>query len=184
MGAAGPSSSRRASLAPSETRHTARLAEQATTQHVVSSRVTPARADHSFAGVIFDVHARSHHEVIVNSLFVGGMLGRVRVFARDVSWRPVGDEHRKRTIHTGWGTRYDLDKSGWDLVADEQCAPSWDTPREIRLAKPVVVSPHHTRALFVHSNLPDDLGIQYQTYAERDVIAQDEHVEVRPAGLG
>lgn len=89
----------------------------------------PSRADHSFAGVLFDAHAVSDHEVVVTSLHVGGMLGRVRVYARATSWRPPPAEHARRTIPTGWGTRYELDREGWALVADERCAPSWDVCR-------------------------------------------------------
>ena len=48
----------------------------------------------------------------------------------------------------------------WVQVADEECAPSWDAPRHVALRVPLVVPPHQRRALFVHSNLPDDLGIQ------------------------
>lgn len=135
------------------------------------------------AGVLWDVEARGACEVVVTSLWIGGMLGRVRIFARDGSWRGDDAEHEQRLVATGWGTRYDLDPTGWALVADEECAPSWDIPREIRLTTPVRILPHHRRALFVHSNLPDDLGIQYQSYDGRDVMAQDEHVALHP-GLG
>jgi hypothetical protein len=35
----------------------------------------------------------------------------------------------------------------------------------------------------VHSNLPDDLGIQYNSFGEHHVVAKDEHISVLP-GLG
>lgn len=43
--------------------------------------------------------------------------------------------------------------------------------------------PHTCRALYCHSGLPDDLGIQYQSYKKTDIVAQDAHIEIRP-GLG
>lgn len=48
---------------------------------------------------------------------------------------------------------------------------------------PVKLLPHTCRALYCHSGLPDDLGIQYQSYKKTDVVAQDAHIEIRP-GLG
>ena len=157
-----------------------RLSAQATL-HTLATAVAPSRADHSFAGVIFDVHARSEQELVVTGVHVGGMLGRVRVFARTCSWK--GDDVAARTVNTGWGTRYDFDHRHWEQVAEEECAPSWDTAREVRLAHPVHVLPHHTRALFVHSSLPDDLGIQYQSYHSVEPFAQDPLMTLLP-GLG
>jgi hypothetical protein len=49
--------------------------------------------------------------------------------------------------------------------------------------KPVKLLPHSTRALYCHSSLPDDLGIQYQSYGKHDIVAEDEYLVVRP-GLG
>ena len=46
-----------------------------------------------------------------------------------------------------------------------------------------MILPHSRRGLYVHSGLPDDLGIQYQSYAKSDVVAEDEHVVLHP-GLG
>jgi hypothetical protein len=40
-----------------------------------------------------------------------------------------------------------------------------------------------TRALYCHSSLPDDLGIQYQSYAQNAIVAQDDFVSILP-GLG
>lgn len=49
--------------------------------------------------------------------------------------------------------------------------------------KPVKILPHQIRALYCHSGLPDDLGIQYQSYQKHDVVAEDEHIVILP-GLG
>ena len=152
--------------------------------HTLSTPVPPSRADHSFCGVLFDVHAKSEAAVVVTSIWVGGMLGRVRVFARPCSWKgPVEGDVENWTVHTGWGARYDIDTSLWAQVADETCQPSWDVAREIKLAVPVTVRPHHTIGLFVHSALPDDLGIQYQTYNRQAPFAEDAHCALLP-GLG
>ena len=43
--------------------------------------------------------------------------------------------------------------------------------------------PHSKHGFYCHSSLPDDLGIQYQSYAQDDVVAEDEYVRVLP-GLG
>jgi len=146
------------------------------TQHCLPTRVLPGSRprgpDHSFAGVMWDCRTRTHEEVVITSVAVGGMLGRVRIFARDGSWRRDGPA-RHITPET----------VGWVLVADEVCAPSWGVCREVRLHTPVHILPHGTAALFVHSNLPDDLGIQYQSYYERDVFGQDARLELFP-GLG
>ena len=160
------------------------LLSEGCTSHTLSTPIPPSRADHSFCGVLFDVHAKSEAALVVTSIWVGGMLGRVRVFARPCSWKgPVEGDVESRTVHTGWGARYDIDTSLWAQVADETCQPSWDVAREIKLAVPVTVRPHHTVGLFVHSALPDDLGIQYQTYNRQAPFAEDAHVALLP-GLG
>jgi hypothetical protein len=179
----------RSSAADNTTQHNAKPRVRMRTLLTASRRCvflfpTPAHTPHVSAGVIWDVHANSHSEVTVTSVSVGGMLGRVRIFARAGSWRGDTADHAARLIATGWGQRYDLDATGWALVADEECAPSWDIAREIRLSTPVRILPHHTRALFIHSNLPDDLGIQYQTYRGlNDILARDDHCVMLP-GLG
>lgn len=49
--------------------------------------------------------------------------------------------------------------------------------------KKVTVLPRKRQAFYVHSGLPDDLGIQYQSYDEDEVVAENEHLMVLP-GLG
>ena len=49
-------------------------------------------------------------------------------------------------------------------MAEEQCAPAWDEHRELILAVPLVIPPKSRRGMYIHSDLPDDLGLQYQTY--------------------
>jgi hypothetical protein len=43
--------------------------------------------------------------------------------------------------------------------------------------------PHQKRGLYCHSGLPDDLGIQYQSYSKENVVGEDEHIALLP-GLG
>lgn len=43
--------------------------------------------------------------------------------------------------------------------------------------------PHQRKALYCHSSLPDDLGIQYQSYRKSDIVASDEFIALHP-GLG
>lgn len=76
-----------------------------------------------------------------------------------------------------------LPTDGWELVAEKQCRPSWDKPLQITLARPIRLLPYQRRGLYCHSNLPDDLGIQYQSYGRSDVVAADDHLIVYP-GLG
>ena len=156
--------------------------------------------------MLWDCEAVGPYELTVQAIAVAGMLGRVRVFAKNGSWnddkvqvevrrpgrRPsrgmagkisADGVPRRLAQRTHWGHHYDISPDGWELVADEHCAPSWDTPRQVALRVPVVVSPHRKVALFVHSNLPDDLGIQYQSYGRDSVVAQDDMLRMLP-GLG
>ena len=43
----------------------------------VSTTITPAQADHSYNGVIFDIESKSPFETHIISLSIGGMLGRM-----------------------------------------------------------------------------------------------------------
>lgn len=45
--------------------------------YVVSTTITPAQANHSYNGVIFDIESRGIYETEIISLSFGGMLGRV-----------------------------------------------------------------------------------------------------------
>lgn len=54
---------------------------------------------------------------------------------------------------------------------------------EVRFTEPVIILPHRRRAIYCHSGLPDDLGIQYQSYGEDSIVGEDEYVRLLP-GLG
>jgi hypothetical protein len=45
--------------------------------HTISTRVSPACANHSYNGVIWDIQCKGPFEIDVTSIHVGGMLGRV-----------------------------------------------------------------------------------------------------------
>lgn len=50
---------------------------------------------------------------------------------------------------------------------------------QIKFNQPVTLLPHQQRGLYCHSSLPDDLGIQYQSYQSKESIVAAN--EVRPA---
>jgi hypothetical protein len=109
------------------------------------------------------------------------MMGSVTVWACDQAW--CGDDNSQRVV-ANWGQGYDIvDQSHWERIAARYCAPSWDVPAEIAFDRPVRIKPGQIRALYVHSALPDDLGIQYQSFRGADIIAQDDIVTLLP-GVG
>ena len=54
---------------------------------------------------------------------------------------------------------------------------------QVKFSTPVLLQPYSRRALYCHSGLPDDLGIQYQSFHKEDVIAEDNYMVLWP-GLG
>eukprot|EP01035_Chromulina_nebulosa_P025838 gene25838-33757_t len=151
------------------------------TIHSLDTPITAAQANHSYNGVIFDVESTGPYEVDILSISIAGMLNRVRVFARNCGWEE--DKPSVRQSPHWWAHRDSLSTVGWELVADVTCRPSWDKPIEIPFSTPVKLEPHRRRALYCHSGLPDDLGIQYQSYHVGDIVASDEHITLHP-GLG
>lgn len=147
----------------------------------LDTAVGVAEADHSYNGVIFDVKSTDAHEIEVTSIHIGGMLGRVRIYARDRPWSV--DNSSAGMSQQYWAYRQLLSRDGWTLVADQVCRPSWDRLTEIKLDVPLCLLPHERKALYCHSGLPDDLGIQYQSYERGRIFAKDEHISLI-AGLG
>ena len=146
----------------------------------VSTPITAAQANHSYNGIVFDVESAGPFEINVLSVSLAGMLGRIRVFARNTRWN-AGPTNTDRAHW--WAHQSSLSTVGWELVADQVCRPSWDNPIEIVFQKPLTVLPHERKALYCHSGLPDDLGIQYQSYERNDIIASDDKIILHP-GLG
>lgn len=147
----------------------------------LDTAITAAQANHSYNGVIFDVACLGPYEVNVTSVCVAGMLNRVRIFARDKPWEE--DKPTDRPSPHWWAHREGVSREGWTLVADKVCRPSWDKPVEIKLDTPIRILPHSARGFYCHSGLPDDLGIQYQSYQRHSVVAEDQYVAILP-GLG
>jgi hypothetical protein len=55
---------------------------------------------------------------------------------------------------------------------------------KIRLQTPIRILPRQKRAIYIHSGLPEDLGIQYQSYPRSDsIVMENEHMVVFP-GVG
>ena len=148
----------------------------------VATAVAPKDADHSFSGIVFDVEAKGSTEVIVDAVHVGGMLGEVSVFASRQSWAgpklegryASRDPREMKGRRCSWNAKNDaLTKTDWRMVYPTNTSsllarggrlcPSWDVPHRIELAEPVVIPPGETRGLYLHSSLPDDLGIQYRS---------------------
>jgi hypothetical protein len=83
-----------------------------------------------------------------------------------------------------WAHRDGVSQEGWALTSDIVCRPSWDKPCEIFFDRPIKLLPHGRRGIYCHSGLPDDLGIQYQSYPSKDaIVAQDQFITLLP-GLG
>lgn len=160
----------------------AELAAEQANKHSIMLRtpVTSARADHSFNGIIFDIRSKDAHEVEVLSISLGGMLGRIRIYARNCRWeKDIPSDYSDNY----WGHHPGISEQGWELVAEQRCLPSWERHFEIWLDKPFKIQPHARHAFYCHSDLPDDLGILYQSCRKDSITVQDEHVQILP-GLG
>ena len=151
--------------------------------HMLTTQKAPREAEHSFNGVMFNVQAKAPYEITIDSLHVGGMLGTMSVFACGDRW--CSDEE---SLHSygGYGRQnYAVrDADQWELVYRGAHKPMWDSTTEIVLDKKVTLLPGQTKALYVHSALPDDLGLQYQTTGQGVQVAdEDEFIRLLP-GVG
>ncbi len=75
--ALGLSAEQRTVVLKSDLKHKMNALEAERPTLTLTTRISPARADHSYNGVIFDIETRGPYEVDVVSISVGGMLGRV-----------------------------------------------------------------------------------------------------------
>ena len=121
-------------------------------------------ANHSFAGIMFDVKNVSEWRVLeITEVHVAGALRRVRVYICDGSHSTALGENSGR----------------WDLAADQICAESWYEPTRIRLNCLVIdgfkygISPGHTAGIYIHSDSPGDDGLRYSS-AWRSGVAYDD----------
>lgn len=54
---------------------------------------------------------------------------------------------------------------------------------QIIFKRSIKLLPGQKCSLYIHSGLPDDLGIQYQSYGKGSIVAEDDHLLMYP-GLG
>ncbi len=149
----------------------------------LATDVQPAQADHSFAGVVFDVATLSDWEATLRSFHVAGQLGTVSVYAARDGWCDVGDVQRA-VARSGWGNANDMiDSSRWDLVARARHSPSWNACVEIVLDKPVRILPGSAAGIYIHTDVENDGGLIYQSCARSDVLGGNDHISILP-GLG
>jgi len=147
----------------------------------LTTDITAAEANHSYNGIIFDIQCIGPYEINILSISIGGMLGRIRIYARD---RPWSANTITPTTNQWWAHQESPSREGWELVVDKFYRPSWDRHIEIKLNKPIKLLPHTRRGFYCHSSLPDDLGIQYQSYQNKDnKVAESQYVIIYP-GLG
>jgi hypothetical protein len=151
--------------------------------YILTTDKAPREAEHSFNGVMFNIQAKEPYEITIHSVHVGGMLGTMSVYACTESW--CGDE---RSLHHygGYGRQnYDVrSEDSWERVYHSAHKPMWNSTTEIKFDKPVTLLPGTTRGIYVHSALPDDLGLQYQSTTRGGEIAdEDEHIRIIP-GVG
>jgi hypothetical protein len=154
--------------------------------HTLHTPISADRADHSYNGIIFDIKAKGPYEVAIKSIWVAGMLGRVRVFARDRPWERRAADEPAEVVGVGWcgQPRRSVPRAGYELVFDKKCPPSWDKPVELVLDKLITLLPNEERAIYVHSDLQDDLGIQYQSFGSHNhQMVEDDYIIVY-AGVG
>ena len=147
----------------------------------VDTLIPAQHADHSYNGIIFDVKSTSNYKLEITSVHIAGMLGRIRIFIRDRPWAKDNDDNDEARHY--WAYRTPLSTTGWTVVHDSLQTPSWDKPIEIKFDSPLIIYPHERKAIYCHSSLPDDLGIQYQSYQKGQIFARDEHIALI-AGLG
>ena len=142
------------------------------TQHVVHTVEPPENADHSYNAVMFNITNTSACTVEIKAIHIAGMLGLIRIYASEGPWNSGTD---RATVRPGMYQRsdYGVRPADWELLTEELCAPSWDVPRAVELAVPIVLTPYETRGVYVHSALPDDLGIQYTGHQRRRQMRLD-----------
>ena len=152
-------------------------------QRTLNTNASTGEANHSYNGVVFDMSSTAPFEVSVTSIHIGGMLGRVNVFATGESWHH--GQFERLVSRCGWNNSNNvLEQDAWVLVGSELLTAAWDGTRELKLDIPINIRPGATRGVYIHSGLPDDLGIQYQSYYSKDdVVGQDNFLKITP-GIG
>jgi hypothetical protein len=159
------------------------IAKKPEIRHRLNTVVHPRQADHCFNGIIFNIASKGPYEVVIKSIFLGGMLGHITILARDRPWEQKAPNEAITPTGQWWAYRESVSRIGWKIVKSCECAPSWDHPFEIELDEPVTLLPYQQIGFYCHSALPDDLGIQYNTHTKDQIVCENEHIVVTP-GLG
>lgn len=150
---------------------------------ILTTEKTPREAEHSFNGVMFDIYAKEPYEISVHSVHVGGMLGTMSVYACiENGW--CSDERSLHQYNAYGRQNYAVrDEDTWERVYHSAHKPMWDSTTEIKFDKPIVLLPGTRRGIYVHSALPDDLGLQYQSTGRGNIADENEHIQIIP-GVG
>ena len=112
------------------------------------------------------------------------MLGHVRVFAlTSGSWCQHLGSLPLALQRVGWDAPNDVLRAlEWKLVADASCPSAWNSTRHVALGTPLRLLPGQVAALYVHSAMNDDTGLQYTTCGKENTVARDDHLAIR-AGI-
>ena len=114
---------------------------------VLRTPVRPSRANHTFNGIMFDVHNNGIEDVVVTHVVVGGEIGDYSIY------------HRPDGIQAGY-----KEASDWTVCAAGFAEPNWHGT-ELPLQTPVVIQAGKIEALYIHSTADHDRSIAYQRYA-------------------
>lgn len=119
--------------------------------------------DHTFCGVMFDVHCKGEDEGVpleflqVNSVSVRGDLGPLTV------WTTANGYKKK-----------EHDMESWECVHEKTYPPSRQDYQLLELNPPIKLLPGETRGLYVHSKLPGDDAIVYDN--QRSMVTHEDQV--------
>mmetsp|Transcript_25963 Transcript_25963/g.103809 ORF Transcript_25963/g.103809 Transcript_25963/m.103809 type:complete len:612 (-) Transcript_25963:992-2827(-) len=123
---------------------------------------TADHEDHTFNGVMFDLHIKTRRPVaavVVDSIYVRGGLGRMTV------WCSRGGYADKR-----------LDGDKWELCYAAKIKPSWHELHRLALTTPLVAMPGETYGVYVHSADDGDDGVVYDNQRGGDAVYEDDFI--------
>lgn len=132
--------------------------------------VTPARANHSYNGVLFEVEvpAKALEEVVVQGIVCGGEIGRFQIFL-----------HRgQRMAELSRQAEYRWSRN-WEKISEGELAADW-RGLMLPLHNHVRIAPGEAVVFYVHSSLENDLGIAYQSYSTSRPIVADDNISIYP----
>eukprot|EP00960_Hanusia_phi_P060325 764472-Hanusia_phi.AAC.3 len=118
---------------------------------------TSDNEDHTFAGIMFDVSVANlpFEAVQITSIWIRGELGPISVWSTP----------------EGFGDKFDMEEE-WEQHYSMEHGPSCRAFKEMKLAKPILLSAGETRGVYVHAACEGDEQIVYddkrgkQTYSD------------------